>query len=70
MMFMKVIVMIIGEIDYDIMLVNNLDVKNLDNGVVLVLYGEFFFVFMGIFIFVMFIIFMNFLVSNGIYDEF
>lgn len=56
--------MIIGEIDYDIMLVDNLGVENLKNGVVLVFYGEFLFVFMCIFIFVMFIIFMNFLVSK------
>ena len=53
----------------NLMLVNNLDAKNPDNGAALVPYGESSFVFMGIFIFAMPIILMNLLVSNGIYDE-
>ena len=69
MTLMKVIVMTIGEIDYDTMLVNNLDANNPDNGAALVPYNESSFVFMGIFIFAMPIILMNLLVSNDIYDE-
>ena len=62
--------MTIGEIDYDIMLVDNLDAKNPHNGAPLVPYSESSFVFMCIFIFAMPIILMNLLVSNSIYDEF
>lgn len=60
--------MTIGEIDYDTMLVGNLDAKNPDNGAPLVPYRESSFVFMCIFIFAMPIILMNLLVSNGIND--
>jgi len=70
MTLMKVIVMTIGEIDYNTMLVENLDAKRPDNDAALVPYSESSFVFMCIFIFAMPIILMNLLVSNGIYDEF
>ena len=70
MTLMKVIVMTIGEIDYNTMLVDNLHGNNSENGAPLVPYSESSFVFMCIFIFAMPIILMNLLVSNGIYDEF
>lgn len=64
MTLMKVIVMTIGEIDYDTMLVDNLGAENPKNGAALVPYGESSFVFMCIFIFAMPIILMNLLVSK------
>ena len=66
MTLMKVIVMTIGEIDYNTMLVDNLRGENPNNGAPLVPYTESSFVFMCIFIFAMPIILMNLLVSNGI----
>lgn len=63
MTLMKVIVMTIGEIDYNTMLVDNLRGENPNNGAALVPYTESSFVFMCIFIFAMPIILMNLLVS-------
>lgn len=60
----KVIVMTIGEIDYDTMLVANLDANNTHTGAALVPYRESSFVFMCIFVFAMPIILTNLLVSH------
>ncbi len=64
MTIVKVIVMTIGEIDYNTMLVDTLDAKNPDTGAYLVPYKESSFIFMCIFIFVMPIILTNLLVSG------
>lgn len=58
--------MIVGELDYIIMLVDNLELRDLVIYVYFVFYREFLFIFMCFFIFVMFIVFMNFLVGKWI----
>ena len=64
MTLVKVIVMTIGEIDYNTIMVDSLDAKNPDTGAYLVPYKETSFLFMAIFIFAMPIILMNLLVSK------
>ena len=64
MTIVKVIVMTIGEVDYNSMLVDNLEAKNPDTGAHLVPYRESSFIFMCIFVFAMPIVLTNLLVSN------